>query len=105
MLLAGAGVPAAPRVEHGLVSLLDLRPTIQHAIGTIGDGGGGGGGSSRGRSLLTVAQRGGAAAEVEAEAGGEGDTGRVVVSQYHGATAATGAFMLVAGRHTLLSYF
>ena len=50
-----------------------------------------------GRSLLALARRGGAPADVD-------DDDAVAVSQYHGATAATGSFMMVSGRYKLLTY-
>ena len=93
LVLAGARVPAAAQRLRTIVSLLDVRPTLLDAIGEKADP------SMAGRSLLSLARRGGAAADDD-----DADDGAVAVSQYHGATAATGSFMLVSGRHKLLTY-
>ena len=53
LLLAGPGVPAAPRVVRALATLLDIRPTVQHALRGAAPRGARG---AQGRSLLMLAR-------------------------------------------------
>jgi len=80
MLLAGPGVPAG-RVARTPVSLLDVYPTALDCAGIAA------GPEDAGRPGISLRER-----------AAEDDPDRVVVSEYHGAGATTGAFMLRTGR-------
>jgi len=87
MLLAGPDV-AAGRVVQTPVSLIDLFPTILQSVGVATPGEIG---ALPGRSLFDIA--------AEAD-----DDARTVFSEYHGAAATSGAFMLRDGRYKYIHY-
>lgn len=87
MLLSGPDVPKG-KVIHTPVSLVDMFPTILDGAGVeISKPAG----ANPGRSLFDIARE-------------SDDDERIVLSEYHGAAATSGAFMLRDGRYKYIHY-
>jgi len=84
MILAGEGIPSNRTVDTP-VSLVDIAPTMHHALGASTAGRG-----YRGRSLIDIANG--------------ADPQRAVFSEYHAAGSDTGQFMVRRGRWKYVYY-